>query len=124
MTRTMFWSLAAAAILAMAVGGLVQSKEASAAERKGKGANIGLLGWATFPNYNRQPRTHLRSTKGGPEKKGKSSTWVRVGQPPGGTSSTARSGGSNSYGSYRLVFPTTKSNAGKAVSKPTGSRRP
>jgi hypothetical protein len=87
MTRTPLSSLAIAAILAMATGSLLQNTEAYAGEKKGKGTNAGLLGWATFPSYGNQPRTRLRSTAGEPARKGNNSRWLRVGQPATGGSS-------------------------------------
>jgi hypothetical protein len=87
MRRTTLASLAATGMLAVA-GVLVPSDRASAAEGTGKGANPGLLGWATFPAQSSKPRERLRSTAGKGKKTGSRSTYVRMGQPPSGTSST------------------------------------
>lgn len=89
MRRTTLASLAATGMLAVAAGVLMPSDRASAAEGKGKGANPGLLGWATFPAQSGKPRKRLRSTAGKGKKTGSSSTYLRMGQPPAGTSSTA-----------------------------------
>jgi hypothetical protein len=89
MRRTVLASLAISGMLAVAAGVLMPGDRAAAADGKGKGTNPGLLGWATFPAQSGEPRERLRSTAGKRKKMGSSNTYLRVGQPPAGTSSTA-----------------------------------
>src|SRR5262245_26984289 len=108
MKHTAICGLAVAAILALAAGG---AADAATLKQRSKGSAQGK-GW--------ENRVQVQSLSTGVSPGGKARGALAA--PSSGKQT--RSGGHQSYGSYRLVFPTTKSNARNAGGKLTGTRRP